>query len=166
MEFDEELYYKLMSDPVKRNLVIQMLQDQRGAIEDYKRKETVKKNVGSSSSPFSKLQKKYKCESPTALMRRRALEKQTRDNDSDSASERSNSRQSTSGSSSPNLMPIPFDKLLEGVTAYVEIRSKDEDRSGGAKALMKSMGAKVRDIFSKDVTHVIFKVLQNLTCAR
>ncbi|XP_049819319.1 microcephalin [Aethina tumida] len=157
MEFNEELYYKLMSDPVKRNLVIQMLQDQRGAIEDYKRKETVKKNVASSSSPFSKLQKKYKCESPTALMRRRALEKQTRDNDSDSASERSNSRQSTSGSSSPNLMPIPFDKLLEGVTAYVEIRSKDEDRSGGAKALMKSMGAKVRDIFSKDVTHVIFK---------
>lgn len=35
----------------------------------------------------------------------------------------------------------------------------DEDRSEGAKIVLKSMGAVVRKQFTRDVTHVVFKVL-------
>lgn len=36
--------------------------------------------------------------------------------------------------------------------------SYDEDRSEAAKIVLKSMGAVVRKKFSRDVTHVVFKV--------
>ncbi|CAH0547373.1 unnamed protein product [Brassicogethes aeneus] len=153
--FSEEIYETIMGDPIKRKLMLQIFAQEKNAIEEYKRNEKKKKLVA--SSPLNKLKGKYKCESPTALLRRRALEQQAKENENDLNSERSSSRQSTSSAGSPVPSPIPFDKLLEGVRAYVEVRSKDQDRSAGAKALMISMGAKVRDVFTKDVTHVVFK---------
>lgn len=46
---------------------------------------------------------------------------------------------------------------MKGVIAYCEVRSKEGDRSSGIKAVMKAMGATVRDNFSRDLTHIVFK---------
>ncbi|XP_026475306.1 LOW QUALITY PROTEIN: uncharacterized protein LOC113379204 [Ctenocephalides felis] len=57
------------------------------------------------------------------------------------------------------LAPKPVKNLHEvfiGVIAYVEVSSGQLDLSGGAKDMLKKMGAIVRDTFVKDVTHVIF----------
>lgn len=40
--------------------------------------------------------------------------------------------------------------------------SYDEDRSEGAKIVLKSMGAVVRKKFTRDVTHVVFKVFHKV----
>lgn len=69
--------------------------------------------------------------------------------------------QSASGSSTSSL--IPFEKVLIGVVAYVEVRGRfDEDRSAGVKSVLESMGAEVCEKFTRDVTHVVFKVKCNL----
>ncbi|KAJ8952454.1 hypothetical protein NQ314_007527 [Rhamnusium bicolor] len=158
MNMNDSIFEKLMSCPVKRQLVLNLISSEKDNIKKYKKRQEQRKKE-CNESPLSKVQKKHMCESPTALLRRRALEQQDRqspssENQLDEDGSRSNSRQS-SVSSGPS--PIPFNKLLDGVIAYVEIKSKDQDRSNGAKALMRSMGAIVRDQFTKDVTHVIFK---------
>ncbi|KAG5864625.1 hypothetical protein JTB14_038399 [Gonioctena quinquepunctata] len=101
-----------------------------------------------SSKQASKIlkQPRAKCESPIALWRRRALEQDKRNSDI-----------RLSNITSVSASPVSFNKILEGVVAYIEIKSKQQDRSSGVKALVRSMGAAVEDHFSKEVTHVIFK---------
>lgn len=53
--------------------------------------------------------------------------------------------------------PVPFEELLKGVIAFVEVRSSEGDRSEVIKAMMRAMGATVKDTFSRDITHVIFR---------
>lgn len=162
-DLSDSFFEKLMNCPIKRQLVLNLIKSEKHNIEAYKRncaKENKRKEVY--ESPLSKIKRNYQCESPTALLRRRALEQQNRqnipenqkENESDCTS-RSSSRQSSVSSCASSIL---FDKLLDGVIAYVEIKSKDQDRSSGAKALMKSMGATIRDKFTNDVTHVVFKV--------
>lgn len=62
-------------------------------------------------------------------------------------------------SPSSSTKTVPLNQVLKGVIAYVEVKnSYDEDHSAGAKIVLKSMGAVVREKFTSDVTHVIFKV--------
>lgn len=46
--------------------------------------------------------------------------------------------------------------LLDGVVAYVEVRSGHDNRSRGVKTQLKKLGARVVDTLTKDVTHVVF----------
>ncbi|KAL4236314.1 BRCA1 associated RING domain 1 [Mactra antiquata] len=58
-----------------------------------------------------------------------------------------------------DLLPtqIVDDRVLKGVTAYVEVRSANDNRSEAVKQVLKQLGATVEDKFTNDVTHVIFK---------
>lgn len=53
--------------------------------------------------------------------------------------------------------PVPFEDILKGVIAFVEVISDEGDRSEVVKSMMRAMGATVRDTFSRDITHVIFR---------
>lgn len=142
---NETLFETLMADPVKRALVLQLLSQEKTTIEEYQKNGS----QNSSRHPVKKVQDKFRCESPSALLRRRMLEKQRQENNNSCVS---------STELSPSLSPLPFEKLLEGIVAYVEIRSLDGDRSIGTKAIMATMGATINEKFTRDVTHVIFKV--------
>uniref|UniRef100_A0A6P7HD50 Claspin n=1 Tax=Diabrotica virgifera virgifera TaxID=50390 RepID=A0A6P7HD50_DIAVI len=98
---------------------------------------------------------KRPCESPTQLLRRRALEQM---NNPQSSEGGSNSRP-TSGQSGASTVPSPvsYDKILEGVIAFVEVKTGTKDRSDAVKAHLQTMGAVIREKITKDVTHVIFK---------
>jgi hypothetical protein len=139
-----DLVEALMKDPVKRALLLQLLVKEKDGFEAYKREEL--KNT----TPLKKV-KRMHCESPTALQRRRALEQRNQDTSESSSSEMSEASTEVRG---PKL---PFDQLLKGVRAYVEVRRDNVDRSDGIKAVMRLMGATIMDQFTKDVTHVIFK---------
>uniref|UniRef100_A0A1Y1L3Q4 BRCT domain-containing protein n=1 Tax=Photinus pyralis TaxID=7054 RepID=A0A1Y1L3Q4_PHOPY len=136
---DEILFETLMKDPIKKAFLLNILSQEKENIQRYKRRDEMV-----NKTPVKVQSQKY-CESPTALLRRRALQ---RNRDSDSSSTRSPPTPST---------PVDFGELLKGVVAYVEIRSKGEDRSAGAKMLMQSMGATVLDVLNRKVTHVVFK---------
>ncbi|KAJ8980809.1 hypothetical protein NQ317_016176 [Molorchus minor] len=132
--FTESFFEKLMTCPVKRQLVLNLISSEKENIKEYNRKQAEEeKRKQHDGSPLGKLHESINAD----------------DRESCSSSQQSGD----SGSASPLL----FNNLLDGVIAYVEVRSKDQDRSNGAKALMRSMGATVRDQFTKDVTHVIFK---------
>ncbi|KRT80190.1 hypothetical protein AMK59_8607, partial [Oryctes borbonicus] len=94
------------------------------------------------------MQHRFKFESPTSLCRRRALEKMRQNSDSSD---------SINANYGHTPKKVPFEQVLKGVVAYVEIMSKNKDRSAGAKALMRAMGADVKDTITRDVTHVVFK---------
>jgi len=49
------------------------------------------------------------------------------------------------------------DKILEGVIAFIEVRSNTENRFDGISKQVEMLGAKVSKKFTPDVTHVIFK---------
>ncbi|KAJ8954890.1 hypothetical protein NQ318_016829 [Aromia moschata] len=153
----DSFFHNLMSCPVRRELILNIISSEKENILKYKQKlAQEEKRKQCNGSPLSKVQKKYVCESPSALLRRRALEQQGRQSPQSELSDvsKSNSESATSKSASP----IQFDKILDQVVAYVEIRSNDnKDRSHGAKALMQLMGAVIRDQFTRDVTHVVFK---------
>lgn len=156
-QISDEVFQNLMSDPLKRELILNIITSEKDKIDAYKKKLDTRNQL----SPFHKALKKP-CESPTALHRRRVLERlrnpQCSDNTSESGNSRPTSRQSTSSSShSPRHSPIPFDKILDGVVAYVEVKSGVRDRSEAVKSHLRCMGALVREQFTKDVTHVIFK---------
>lgn len=140
-----EIYKTILKDPVKRNLILKLLSQEKEAINDYLTKEKIK-------SPLKKAKaNKAYCQSPSALYKKKLLLKQ-QSSDADSSS----SYASLSTEILPE--PLPFDKLLEGVVAYVEVKTRDGDRSAATRAVIRAMGATVREEFTKDVTHVIFKV--------
>lgn len=171
---DTGFFEILMQDPVKRAFVLQLLSQEKDAIAEYKKNEAQRLQDCSKASSLKRVKQKTTCESPSALMRRRALEKLRNQDTSASISDRSESR--TSGTSNPRTTPlssiqsdssdlpqdhpspVPFNNLLKGVVAFVEINSHGTDRSAAVKVLMTSMGAIVRDTFTADVTHVIFRV--------
>lgn len=146
----ENIVEAIMKDPVKRDMLLKFLIKEKDGFIAYKKNEE-------KSRPTTPIQKNrfLHCESPTALLRRRALEK---DANSDSSSSE------LSGSSSSKVVALgpklPFEALLKGVNAYVEIKKNGEDKSAGIKTVMSLMGATIKDTFTKDVTHVVFKVLK------
>lgn len=137
------IYDAIIKDPAKRALVLQLLSQEKVAIKDYMQKNGLVKKTP------NKKKKVVHCESPTVLHRRRAMEQMLKSNKETQMSS------STSDSSDPS--PLPFEKLLDGVIAYVEVKTRDGDRSAAVKSVIRAMGATVRDHFTKDVTHVIFK---------
>ncbi|CAG9840235.1 unnamed protein product [Diabrotica balteata] len=152
--FNDELFSQLMKDPVKRNLIINLITSEKDKIEAYK-KELAKKHP---SSPLLKTMKRA-CESPTALLRRRALEQMKNPQSSDRSENGSNNSRPTSRQSVASSVPSPvsYDKILDGVIAFVEVKTGTKDRSDAVKAHLQSMGAVIREKITKDVTHVIFK---------
>lgn len=138
---DENIYKKMlasmMNDPSKKAILKKLMKADKDAVEKYKQATT--------SSPLNKVKSKYTVESPTAQFRRRLLENNGR------------SESATSSEKSADLPTLPFNKLLDGVKAYVEIRNNKEDRSVGVKALMESMGAEIMSRLSSQTTHVIYK---------
>ncbi|XP_050518793.1 uncharacterized protein LOC126892921 [Diabrotica virgifera virgifera] len=151
--FNEEHFSELMKDPIKRNLIINLITKEKDKIEAYK-KELAKKHP---SSPLLKTMKRP-CESPTQLLRRRALEQMNNPQSSENSEGGSNSRP-TSGQSGASTVPSPvsYNKILEGVIAFVEVKTGTKDRSDAVKAHLQTMGAVIREKITKDVTHVIFK---------
>lgn len=145
------LFEMVMSDPKKRALVKRLLHEDRDKIEEYKKMEA--REDFARNKRIKKLQRMLHCESPTALLRRRALGRDNPSNKDDS---------SISSLSFTSLRKRPFEKLLTGVVAYIEIYSQGKDCSAGAKALMEAMGATVKDQFSPELTHVVFKVKINI----
>lgn len=158
-QFNESLFEKLMSCPLKRKLVLNLIASEHDNIEEYKRKQIEQQKSNEKITPGSTLSKKNQYESPVALLRRKALEQQTSGSPTNfpQNENRSNSRVSEA-SSSRSSSPLLFEKVLNGVIAFVEVKSHGQDRSQGVKILMKNLGADVRDTFTKDVTHVVFKV--------
>ncbi|XP_072170062.1 microcephalin-like [Diadema setosum] len=56
----------------------------------------------------------------------------------------------------PDTQPVD-DRVLKDVLAYVEVRTKAENRSRGVSKQLELLGAKVSTKFTNDVTHVIWK---------
>lgn len=141
----EHLLGSLLNDPIKRALLMEVLSHGSPKADGDKDKRTEKKT------------QKFKFESPSALCRRRALENMrlTPRLTSESSANISNKGDQIGKS-------VPFQQILKGVVAYVEIISNYKDRSSGAKALMQGMGAKISDVLNREITHVIFKVSRNL----
>ncbi|KAK4877349.1 hypothetical protein RN001_009855 [Aquatica leii] len=135
---DETLFETLMNDPVKKDFLLRLLSNEKENIRKYK--DVQRNNI----TPTSK-NKRLHCESPSALLRRKVLAKNT------------DQQSSPLDTGTPPSTPIPFHRLLEGIVAFIEIRSKGMDRSAGAKTLMVSMGAKVAERLERGVTHVVFK---------
>ncbi|XP_068748669.1 microcephalin-like [Montipora capricornis] len=57
----------------------------------------------------------------------------------------------------PCTQPLPQDKILQGVVAYIEVRSNTENRFEGISKQVEMLGAMVTKKFTPEVTHVIFK---------
>nr|CAI5819189.1 unnamed protein product [Callosobruchus analis] len=154
LNLDKNLVQNLLNDPIKRKLIVDIITSHKDQIDDYKKTHGLE-----GVSKLHKVQTKPICESPTALFRRRALEQKERAasrNESDSQSTNSRPSSALSGASLVPS-PVPFNKILDGVIAFVEVQTNGNDRSQGVKIRIKEMGATVRDQFTKDVTHVIFK---------
>ncbi|CAG9765829.1 unnamed protein product [Ceutorhynchus assimilis] len=147
-EINSQLVQALLQNPEKKKMILQLL---------ALNKDVIEKHSSGSSLPSSvdKLKSRKVCESPTALMRRRALEKM---NNSPNASNNTLLSRPHSSSSASTSSTTTLDKVLEGVKAYVEIKDRhNQDKSQGAKEILKSMGATVVDKLSSEVTHVVFK---------
>nr|CAD7585696.1 unnamed protein product [Timema genevievae] len=56
----------------------------------------------------------------------------------------------------PDTQPVSS-ILFEDVVAYVDVRSGNDDITGGVQAVLKSLGATISQKFTKNVTHVVFK---------
>lgn len=143
---NERLFNTLMSDPVKRDLVLKFLSKEKPNIDKYLKGKTAK------SPHLKRIKVGAQNNSPSALLRKRMLEKKPQDIDTGSTSS------SDSDVVSSSCSPVPFEILLNGVVAFVEVRSVNGDRSSGFKAIMRTMGAEISDTFTRAVTHVIFKV--------
>lgn len=154
-EVSEDVLKKLMRCPIKKQLIIDLITSEKDKIEEYK-KELEKQNDLSMSRSLQKVLKKP-AESPTALLRRRLGQHQNASTNKDSDSSSSSRPESRQSMASTVPSPISFEKILEGVIAFVEVKSGERDRSDAVKAILTSMGATVRDKFTKDITHVIFK---------
>ncbi|XP_066260333.1 microcephalin [Euwallacea similis] len=157
INFDQELFQDLMKCPEKKKLVLQLLSSNKEAIKKYT-KEKAEGSVGKLKS--KSIQKGL--ESPSALLRRRALKEMSSNPGSSNRSDisRADSRSSnvSSNITTSSTPSTPFENILKGVNAYVEIKSRhNEDRSASVKAVLQSMGAIILEDFSRKVTHVVFK---------
>ncbi|XP_066151155.1 microcephalin-like [Euwallacea fornicatus] len=157
INFDEDLFQDLMKCPEKKKLVLQLLSSNKEAIQKY----TKEKAEGSVAKMKSKSIQKG-LESPSALLRRRALKEMSSNpassNRSDISRTDSKSSNASSNITTSSTPSTPFENILTGVNAYVEIKSRhNEDRSASVKAVLRSMGATILEDFTKKVTHVIFK---------
>lgn len=154
-----DIFRQLLADPEKKHLIMQLLNENKpstsGNSKETANCATLRKTA------------KIRYESPSALLRRRQLKQlEERDgSESDtnvSCGSSENQRDLIEGRSglSKDIVPspIPYERLLEGVVGYVEVKSKGGDRSESVKAFMRAMGARVVDLFTRDVTHVVFKV--------
>nr|XP_054772049.1 bromodomain-containing protein DDB_G0270170-like [Lytechinus pictus] len=56
----------------------------------------------------------------------------------------------------PNTQQVD-DRVLKDVVAYIEVRTKTENRSKGVSKQLELLGAKVEKKFTNDVTHVVWK---------
>ncbi|XP_041359251.1 microcephalin-like [Gigantopelta aegis] len=56
--------------------------------------------------------------------------------------------------------PVP---ILSDVVAFVDVRTKNDNRSRGISCVLEQLGARVVDKFTNDVTHVIFKEGKKMT---
>lgn len=137
-----QLYKAIIKDPKKKAMVLQLFAKEKHLIYEYLQK--------NDKTPIKQTTKNKPYESPIALFRRKAMEKQHAAQEGDSSS--------SSEGRTVVPSPVPFEKLLEGVVAFVEVKTRSGDRSSATKAVVASMGAKIRDELTKDVTHVIFKV--------
>ncbi|XP_074035088.1 microcephalin [Leptinotarsa decemlineata] len=157
-ETNDALFEKFMSCPLKRKLIMTLIESEKDKIDEYRKKivnqKTLEKTGNPASSPLRKAQKKYQFESPTALLRRRALEQ---NKNSGEIHQTLSKESSASSESSESSEPPDFDKILTGVVAFIDIKSKEGDRSSGVKAILRSMGATIAEHFNREVTHVIFK---------
>ena len=133
------LFHTLIKDPDKRKIVLNILSEE--VENDGELSQDVKPKVENKAGA---VKRRFVHESASSRSRRRMLE--------------SCNRLITPKYEKAESSSVPYECLLNGVVAYVEIKIINRDRSGGAKALMRSMGADVREILTKDVTHVIFKV--------
>lgn len=136
-----ELLKALLNDPAKRALLLQFFEQEKEGFAEYKRQEEKTKKAT--------LAKRFHCESPSSIQRRRLLEHRDQDLTSEGSSDLSTEVKG------PQL---PFEELLKGVKAYVEVKRGNVDKSPGIKSIMKLMGATISDTFTNDVTHVVFKV--------
>ncbi|XP_017125088.1 uncharacterized protein LOC108144595 [Drosophila elegans] len=53
--------------------------------------------------------------------------------------------------------PPTLPELLKDIVVYVEVRTGNDNRSEGVKAIIAKMGAQVNDRFTRNTTHVVFK---------
>ncbi|XP_041484035.1 uncharacterized protein LOC121430730 isoform X3 [Lytechinus variegatus] len=56
----------------------------------------------------------------------------------------------------PNTQQVD-DRVLKDVVAYIEVRTKTENRSKGVSKQLEILGAKIEKKFTNDVTHVVWK---------
>jgi len=74
------------------------------------------------------------------------------------AKKRSEEEEEGNENTGDDTLPFPApEAIFEGVVAYVEFRTKHENRSKCVEEVLQEMGAVVRQKLSKDVTHMIFK---------
>lgn len=57
----------------------------------------------------------------------------------------------------PSTQPVSHDQILEGVVAFIEVRSNTENRFDGISKQVEMLGATVVKKLTPEVTHVIFK---------
>lgn len=139
-DLTSQLYDAILKDPLKKAKVLQLLSQDKHVINDMLRKEGL---VAPNHARF---------ESPVVQFRKKMLAQMHK------SRHESDSESSTGSSGSVVAASVPYEKLMEGVVAYVEVKTRNGDRSAATKAVMRSMGATIREEFTKDVTHVVFKV--------
>ncbi|XP_022908302.2 microcephalin [Onthophagus taurus] len=128
----ETLFSTLMNDPLKKALLMQLLanhkNDEKEIMELQKKKDKNKLTKTNNFSPMSAYRKKVFAAEISSPTQKVYIR-----------------------------APLPFNKLLCGVVAYVEIISRGQDRSSGVKALLKTMGGRVSEFICKGITHAIIK---------
>lgn len=136
---------QILSDPSKRSAILKLIAKNKTAIEKYEQDELNKKNNKTCTPKglASKTNKNY--ESPSVRLRRKLLE----------GKQLENSKLLDKLSS---IETKPFEEILQGVKAYVEVTIANEDHSHYVKLLMQIMGANVYEYFTSEVTHVVFLV--------
>ena len=64
---------------------------------------------------------------------------------------------SESGTPSKAPTPAPKSNILQGVVAYVEVRTTSDNRSRAIERELQSLGATICSNLAPEVTHVVFK---------
>lgn len=143
------IYEALMKDPVKRSMIVKLVNENKDALEEYEKKN--KKTNNKWKSPLKCQKKTEDYESPIAYFKRKMILNQQTGNvenfdklDCDQLAKRK-----------------PFEKVLDGIKIYVEIMDGSNNRSHAVKLLAQDMGANIHESFTSDVTHVMFLVCYN-----
>lgn len=137
---------KILSDPKKRSMLKKLMNEDKTKLncKDLKTNKSKKQILTKSRQILNNVNKKNdNIDSPMSIFRRKLLR------------EEQNPRRTI------NLAPNkqkPFNKILEGVKAFVEILVDGVSRSHYIKLLMKDMGAEIFDNITTKITHVVFLV--------